>query len=71
MEFYSGLICLQYLLFAKVISATYNVSADQDDDLLMIEEQFANILCGMCKKFMKKVKKHLGNHENAVSDKHP
>nr|ABC17997.1 NK-lysin type 3 [Ictalurus punctatus] len=35
-----------------------------DEDLLMPEEQIPG-LCWICKRLMKKVKKHLGNHENA------
>lgn len=35
----------------------------------MSEKKFS-VRCKVCKKIMKKVKKHLGNHENAVSDKH-
>ncbi|KAF7704454.1 hypothetical protein HF521_021526 [Silurus meridionalis] len=66
--------CAMHLEYLKVdseelhdgtlISATSNVYVGQDEDLLMPEEQIPGV-CSICKRIMKKVKHHLGNHENA------
>ncbi|KAI5102395.1 hypothetical protein C0J45_7747, partial [Silurus meridionalis] len=65
--------CAMHLEYLKVDSeelhdgtlvSTSNVYVGQDEDLLMPEEQIPGV-CSICKRIMKKVKHHLGNHENA------
>ncbi|KAK3563639.1 hypothetical protein QTP86_031878 [Hemibagrus guttatus] len=73
-SFFIGSACSFYLEYLKVnseelidgtlVSATSPDSVDQDEDLPVHEEQIPGV-CFLCKQVVKKVKKHLGNHENA------
>ncbi|XP_053093650.1 antimicrobial peptide NK-lysin-like [Pangasianodon hypophthalmus] len=68
-SFFIGSACAMHLEYLKVDSAEELLvgtldSVDQDEDLPMPEEQLPGV-CWICKWVMKKVKKHLGNRENA------
>ncbi|XP_058255679.1 antimicrobial peptide NK-lysin-like isoform X1 [Hemibagrus wyckioides] len=73
--FFIGSACAFYLEYLKVhseeladgtlqVSATSPDSFDQDEDFPASEEQIPGA-CALCKLVVKKVKKHLGDHENA------
>ncbi|XP_053365384.1 antimicrobial peptide NK-lysin-like isoform X1 [Clarias gariepinus] len=75
-SFLIGSACAMHLEYLKVdsdelldgnlISDIFNDFVDQSEDLPMTKEQIP-VVCWACKWVMKKVKKHLGNHEKAES----
>lgn len=58
-----------FVVYAQQVSATSHGSVDQDEDLLDLEALIPGS-CWLCKKIVTKVKKRLGSHEKAVSDKY-
>ncbi|XP_034164192.1 antimicrobial peptide NK-lysin isoform X2 [Pangasianodon hypophthalmus] len=63
-SFFIGSACAMHLEYLKVDSAEELLVGTLDEDLPMPEEQLPGV-CWICKWVMKKVKKHLGNRENA------